>query len=462
MSILNNLKNRKFDMSYKEVKISHDELLFEYIIYPDGRVKNISTGFEIKPWKDKRRPNEPPKLDLKRKEGLSPTRFRIDHDKLVAYCFIKDYDETYFIHHKDGDIMNCSLDNLKVTCGLDYIRDILKDDKDWRPVVVDNVKLYYDYYICEDGRLFNATTYNLVKPFINKGYLKYNLYTSKSAYDMKNVSVSRLVANAFIEVIHPDKNFVIFNDGNVQNTHYTNLSWGDIYDVINKRTMVRNEEFIPIKNDIIGDEKWKKLKIVDMEFEYDYLISNYGRVYNDTNKFFCRQHKRGTSNLNNQYHMSVTLCIKNKGYVYFSVHRLVAISFIHNNNPETHIHVNHINGNPECNLVVNLEWCTPSENIHHAINTNLTRTGLFKESVASYNWRMNTILAWIYASNKISNRDAYEIYNQYRETYNDNIPNVDYDEFVNLYYDKLENDSDFKKIKKFYEENYSESKLKIK
>ena len=75
---------------------------------------------------------------------------------------------------------------------------------------------------------------------------------------------------------------------------------------------------------------------------------------------------------------------------------------------------------------------------------------------------MNTILAWIYASNKISDKDAYEIYNQYRETYNDNIPNVNYDEFVNMYYDKLENDSDFKKIKKFYEENYSESKLKIK
>ena len=41
MSILNNLKNRKFDMSYKEVKISHDELLYKYIIYPDGRVKNV-------------------------------------------------------------------------------------------------------------------------------------------------------------------------------------------------------------------------------------------------------------------------------------------------------------------------------------------------------------------------------------------------------------------------------------
>ena len=90
MKLVDELKNIKFDMSYKEVKISHDELLFEYIIYPDGRVKNVSTGSEIKSSKkNPRRPNEPPKIYLKRKEGLSPTRFVIDHDKLVAYCFIK-------------------------------------------------------------------------------------------------------------------------------------------------------------------------------------------------------------------------------------------------------------------------------------------------------------------------------------------------------------------------------------
>lgn len=51
------------------------------------------------------------------------------------------------------------------------------------------------------------------------------------------------------------------------------------------------------------------------------------------------------------------------------IHRLVALLFIAN--PESHRYINHINGNKHDNRSVNLEWCTQSYNVKHAINTGL-------------------------------------------------------------------------------------------
>ena len=44
------------------------------------------------------------------------------------------------------------------------------------------------------------------------------------------------------------------------------------------------------------------------------------------------------------------------------VHRLVALQFIHNDNPETNTVVNHVDGNKLNNSISNLEWTTQSRN----------------------------------------------------------------------------------------------------
>ncbi|MEZ6841011.1 HNH endonuclease [Acinetobacter baumannii] len=75
-------------------------------------------------------------------------------------------------------------------------------------------------------------------------------------------------------------------------------------------------------------------------------------------------------NVNHKGYSRVTL--KNGGECKtLSLHRVVAHAFIENHLGKTQ--VNHINGIKSDNDVANLEWCTPRENIHHALKTGLNK-----------------------------------------------------------------------------------------
>lgn len=70
----------------------------------------------------------------------------------------------------------------------------------------------------------------------------------------------------------------------------------------------------------------------------------------------------------------VCLQCKGGGQITRRVHRLVALAFL-GDPPEARPHVNHKNGVRTDNRAVNLEWCSPDENVEHSVQTGLQKRG---------------------------------------------------------------------------------------
>jgi hypothetical protein len=109
-------------------------------------------------------------------------------------------------------------------------------------------------------------------------------------------------------------------------------------------------------------EIWKDV----VGYESIYKVSNLGNVYSCINNRLLTPYFRP-----NKY-VTVTLSKKSKSKTY-SLHRIVAEAFLINE--FEYKDVNHKDFNKHNNKVSNLEWCTRGQNISHAYNNGLRKTG---------------------------------------------------------------------------------------
>lgn len=107
-------------------------------------------------------------------------------------------------------------------------------------------------------------------------------------------------------------------------------------------------------------------------YEGFYQVSSLGRIktverYEAERNRIIRGRIRAPIEVHGYLYCELWKCGKHKRY---AVHRLVATAFIPN--PDGKPQVNHLDGDKTNNSVTNLEWCTASENEHHAYEFELT------------------------------------------------------------------------------------------
>lgn len=117
--------------------------------------------------------------------------------------------------------------------------------------------------------------------------------------------------------------------------------------------------------DMNKKELWKPVEHEQLKNKYE--VSNLGNLRNNVTKVII-----ACSSIRGGY-KSAYLVKEDGDSQMFKLHRLVALTFVSNDDPKKYTIVNHIDGNKMNNKVENLEWVTATQNVQHAVDTGLIK-----------------------------------------------------------------------------------------
>jgi hypothetical protein len=277
-----------------------------------------------------------------------------------------------------------------------------------------NYTNYSNYLVSNFGNIKNKKTNHILRGCSDKhNYKYYQLFSDDNK--TKQFSCHRLVADLFIP--NPDnKPQVNHIDSNKKNNHVDNLEWMTASEnvkhaikngrkkgnTINKKVKIIDEDNITFFDSITDAanhyEVPKECLSLAMKKDNNVYKSNLQKGLTFKIKHVPDKYDENEIwekiNIDGYKHLEITKSglirnrktkktvigqddgryIRIKGSVKIqqkscALHRLIAQTFIEN--PENKPYINHKDGNTKNNCVDNLEWCTQSENVIHALDTGL-------------------------------------------------------------------------------------------